>query len=210
MKGQSGSVSITLFLRAHHHVQHAHHVWSLAWWTTARVTALFAFVAVVAAIGAWLWTQKQLTESRKATQLDGMMRVIDMLQNKEMRAYRKQLYTDDELNPASAVYAQAADEASQVFNAIAHLVESNLIDPKLVLDNWGGAIIDVWYRSWPWIEYRRRTQDNPVLWAPFERLRLRAEAHRLPGKISVPHMFGPGGLGEVIHENDESTSRPAE
>jgi hypothetical protein len=153
------------------------HWWNWSWWTTERGTALFALLAATAALLAWVATRRQLREATMATRLDGIARVIEMLQNEKMRDARRYLY----LNPHDVTedaYRGAAEDVAHTYNSIGFLVSAGLIDKKLLFENWARSIVEMWDAVLPWVTVRRTTEHDPRLWSSFAGLRDQAAAFR--------------------------------
>jgi hypothetical protein len=147
---------------------------------------MVAVIAVTAIFGF-----DQLRQLRRATQLDGAMRILSDLnspsylvarqfvanelpQRLEEPSFRKEI-------ELGAIWTENSDvihheqAVLRTFEAIGSIVQQGLLDHKVVVNTAGVAILVAWEHLSPVVEIQRRT-IHPRMWENFERLHDRAKA----------------------------------
>lgn len=117
--------------------------------------------------------QEQLIETRKATALDGILRVIDRLQDEKVRNAREVLYRVS-LDQKKPYEDWAEDEKKDAeipchhFDVVGMLTRLDLL-PSEFLDSWSSTIKKSWEAAKPLID-ARRARDGDAFWKDFEYL----------------------------------------
>jgi hypothetical protein len=148
---------------------------------TAIGTVLTAAVVAVTAIFGF----DQLRQLRRATQLDGAMRILSDLNSPSYLEARQFVATELQTsledprfrkeielgaiwtaNPDAIHHEQAV---LRTFEAIGSIVQQGLLDRNVVVNTVGVAILIAWEHLSPVVEIQRRT-IHPRMWENFEHL----------------------------------------
>jgi hypothetical protein len=181
----------------------------ITWDAVSALAGLFSTLAVLAAvivavrqvrIGA-----QQVDHLRRATQLEGTMKIFDLLNSREQQHARRFINVEleellkDPAFRADVVLAGMAEDpekhpemnALRLMEMIGVYVKYDLLEADIVFDYWIPAVIDSWERleSLGVIAMQRQTW-GPDLWENFEDLYHRGKAWSTKHSSS-PKKFTP-------------------
>ena len=197
----------------------------VSWEAVTALASLFSSLAVLAAVLIAVRQVRvgaaQVEHLRRATQLEGTMKIFAMLGSPEMQKARRFIATE---LPSRLTDPKFRAEVSMLANApsveehgelailrsmemIGGYVKHGLLDPEIVFDYWRPAVAYGWERleSLGIIAIHREAVD-PAMWENFEDLYCRAEQWKrlpklAPGLRAAPRVAAPAadhGLHEVV------------
>ncbi|HEY0615706.1 MAG TPA: hypothetical protein VGC96_13725 [Candidatus Elarobacter sp.] len=191
------------------------------------VTAIASLLSSVAVLGAILVAVRQVSVGaaqvehlRKATQLEGTMKIFAMLSSPEMQRARRFIATELPqrlqdpafraevpllaMSPSLEEHGELA--VLRVLEMIGGYVKHGLLDADIVFDYWSPAILGGWEQleSLGIIAIHREAL-GPAMWENFEDLYRRARRWRGASRITPPPAVAPpatapasGPLHEVV------------
>lgn len=171
--------------------------------TSATAAIVLVCVTVVYVIITWFIARATSKAARSAARgADGqlVLLIANILQSEQMRMDRRALYQSPTwATPTSWTEDQdrACERVAQAFNTIGFMIEEGLLDPKLVVNNWGRSVVDSWARSANFVRSRREAEAYPQLWESFEKLERRASARFKPQDWAAKNQPAPEDIDNV-------------
>ncbi|MDB5029060.1 MAG: hypothetical protein JWO66_2749 [Candidatus Eremiobacteraeota bacterium] len=164
----------------------------VSWEAVTAVAALLSSVAVLAAvivaIGQVRVGAAQVDHLRRATQLEGTMKIFDKLASEEQLRARRfithelaERLTDPTFRAELAVMTRAEDrhlelKALRLMEMIGTYVKHGLLDAEIIFDYWSPAVEVVWERlDSLGVIAAHRGATTPAMWENFEYLFRRCE-----------------------------------
>lgn len=161
----------------------------IPWEAVSALAGLLSTLAVLAAVLVAVRQVRvgaqQVDHLRRATQLDGTMKIFELLNSREQQRARRFInieleeLLEDPAFRADVVLAGMAEDpekhpemnALRLMEMIGIYVKYDLLDADIVFDYWIPAVVDSWERleSLGVIEMQR-TKWGPALWENFEDL----------------------------------------
>jgi hypothetical protein len=175
----------------------------VSWEAVTALASLFSSVAVLAAVLVAVRQVRvgatQVEHLRKATQLEGTMKIFAMLGSPEMQNARRFIATElperladpkFRAEVAMLAHAPSAEEHGELailrsMEMIGTYVKHGLLDPEIVFDYWRPSIAYAWERldSLGIIAIHREAVE-PAMWENFEDLYYRAERWKRSPKVA--------------------------
>lgn len=161
--------------------------------TAAQIgAALAVLIGTAIALNQFRLGAAQLNQVRAATQLDGTMKIFEMLGAEEQLASRRFIETELESKLKDPAFRAGVPDARlkpavhlelatlRLMEMLGLYVKYGLLEDKLVLDYWFPGIIDMWERLDEYgVIAQHRTATGPVQWENFEELYRRAKRWQL-------------------------------
>ena len=153
------------------------------------VTSLVIFATVILGARQLRATNDQLAQLRQATQLDGTMRIFEMLRSPAVRDAHQFVFAelasrlDDEGYRREAEKVGGVDPVThpervvmQIYEEIGTYVKHSLLHADVIYDFNAPVIVGCWRRLAPLIAIQRKTFGDESLWCNFEFLARGAKA----------------------------------
>ncbi|HUC24576.1 MAG TPA: DUF4760 domain-containing protein [Streptosporangiaceae bacterium] len=154
------------------------------WNILASVATIVA--AIVVSFAAYL-AVRQLKEMTKSRNLEGMLRIYEMIASEDARRSRRFIYEKLKSEPqdVSDEERRYVEDVSVMFDRVGALAEAGLIPEALLFQSHGEVITRMWDRLEPHILYRRRQPGNATHVSHFEKLAMSARKYQAARRLKI-------------------------
>jgi hypothetical protein len=139
----------------------------------AAISAVSAYFAMTAARA----TREAAREAKRTADGQVFMALEARLQEPVMRHYRGEVAGAPPFETWDDELVIKAELVAQSFQTAGHLCRHGVVDPVLIVENWGNIASRCWPKVRPWVEYRRSEEGFPELYDDFEWLAAQWSQH---------------------------------